>query len=77
MNPRVIKVQPQADYMLRLWFTSGEVKVFDMKPYLDIGIFRQLRDQREFHAVQPLLGSIQWRCGADLCPDMLYELSVF
>ena len=44
MNPRVQAVKPNADYTLTLTFTNGEVKAFDVKPYLQIGIFQELQD---------------------------------
>lgn len=72
MNPRVKAVKANPDYTLTLTFTNGEVKVFDVKPYLDKGIFRELRDRNEFNSVKPFWGSIQWRNGQDFCPDMLY-----
>jgi hypothetical protein len=76
MNPRVIAVKPNADYSLTLTFTNGEIKQFDVKPYLERGIFQELKDLRAFNSVQPMLGSIQWSGGQDLCPDTLYEESV-
>ncbi len=72
MNPRVKKVTPSRDYTLILTFTNGEIKIFDMKPYLEIGIFRELKDLSLFNSVKPFLGSIQWKNGQDLCPDTLY-----
>ena len=39
MNPRVKEVKPNSDYTLTLTFANGEVKSFDVKPYLNIGIF--------------------------------------
>jgi hypothetical protein len=72
MNPRVTAVKPNPDYTLILTFASGEVKIFDVKPYLDKGIFRELRDIRLFNTVRPCLGSIQWKNGQDFCPDTLY-----
>ncbi|MBI4530398.1 MAG: DUF2442 domain-containing protein, partial [Candidatus Latescibacteria bacterium] len=44
MNPRVTAVKPNPDRTLTITFTNGEKKIFDVKPYLDIGIFRELRD---------------------------------
>ncbi|GHV09686.1 hypothetical protein FACS1894162_0790 [Bacteroidia bacterium] len=44
MNPRVIDVKPENDYMLRLYFTNGEVRRFDVKPYLEFEVFRALKD---------------------------------
>jgi hypothetical protein len=53
-------------------FDNDEEKVFDVKPYLDKGIFSQLKDRRIFNSVKPFLGSIQWVNGLDFCPDTLY-----
>lgn len=72
MNPRVKKVKPNADYTLTLTFQNGEVKIFDVKPYLDKGIFKELQDKSLFNSVKPFLGSIQWQHGQDFCPDTLY-----
>ncbi|MCI0697642.1 DUF2442 domain-containing protein [candidate division KSB1 bacterium] len=76
MNPRVKDVKPNPDHTLTLTFANGEVKLFDVKPYLDIGIFKELKDRGLFNSVRPFLGSIQWRNGQDLCPDTLYLESV-
>jgi hypothetical protein len=76
MYPRVQDVKPNPDYTLTLTFVNGEVKVFDVKPYLDKGIFKELRDKSLFNSVKPFLGSIQWRNGQDFCPDTLYLDSV-
>jgi len=72
MNPRVKCVKPNLDYTLILTFTNGEVKTFDVKPYLNKGIFQELKDFRLFNSVKPSLGSIQWQNGQDFCPDTLY-----
>ena len=76
MNPRVRAVKPNPDYSLILVFTNDEVRRFDVRPYLDKGVFRALRDPQNFDAVRPCLGSIQWRGGQDFCPDTLYQESV-
>ena len=39
MNPRVKNVTPLQEYLLELIFTNDEKKVFDLKPYLNFGIF--------------------------------------
>lgn len=76
LNPRVKTVSPQPDYTLKLVFTNGEERIFDVKPYLAKGIFQELRSPVMFNSVRVFLGSIQWRNEADLCPDTLYEKSV-
>ena len=72
MNPRVKNVIPNNDYTLTITFTNDEVKVFDVKPYLQIGIFKELKDLSLFNSVRPFMNSIQWINGQDLCPDTLY-----
>jgi hypothetical protein len=72
MNPRVKEVKADQDFTLMVTFQNGEMKRFDVKPYLNIGIFNELKDPEVFYSVKPILGSIEWSNGADLCPDTLY-----
>jgi len=72
MNPDVVKVKPENNYTLHVWFSNGEEGVLDMKPYLDRGIFRELRELSMFNSVRPFIGTIQWANEADLCPDTVY-----
>ena len=76
MNPRVKEVKPNSDHTITLVFTNDEVRCFDTKPYLNIGIFQELKDMRIFNSVRPFLGSVQWQNGQDFCPDTLYLESV-
>ena len=76
MNPRIKAVKPTSNYTITMTFTNGEVRIFDVKPYLEKGIFQELKDLRYFNSVKPFLGSVQWKNGQDFCPDMLYEDSI-
>lgn len=76
MNPRVQAVKPNPDHTITLVFANGEVRRFDVKPYLDKGFFQELKDPTLFNSVRPVLGSVQWQNGQDFCPDTLYEDSV-
>jgi hypothetical protein len=76
MNPRVELVKPNPDYTLTLVFSNGEIRLFDVKPYLEFGIFKELKDRSLFNSVKPFMGSIQWQNGLDLCPDTLYMDSI-
>lgn len=53
MNPRVPNVIPAKDFTLLITFSNGEEKRFDVKPYLGIGIFNELRDLQVFNSVKP------------------------
>ena len=72
MNPRIENVTPLENYRLKLLFNNGEERVFNVKPYLEKGIFKELKKLELFNSVKPYLGSIQWKNGQDLCPDTLY-----
>ncbi len=72
MNPRIKDVKPNKNYSLDITFDNGENRTFDVKPYLNIGIFKELKDISLFNSVKPYLGSIKWTNGQDLCPDTLY-----
>ena len=72
MNPRVKTVTPQKDFTLLVGFTSGEKKVFDVKPYLDKGVFTELKDPQLFMKAVPALGTVVWPNELDFCPDTIY-----
>lgn len=76
MNPRIVNVIPNPDYTLNLIFSNHEKRIFDMKNYLNIGVFKELKDIDYFMKVDIVLGSIKWPNGQDLCPDTLYNESV-
>ncbi len=72
MHSRVKEVTPNSDYTITLLFENGEKKVFDMRPYLDRGVFKERKDKKLFNSVKPFFGSVCWKNSQDLCPDTLY-----
>lgn len=75
MNPRIVTVIATDDHNLTLTFANGEVGQFDVSPYLDKGIFQELRDLNNFKQVRVALGTVVWPHEQDFCPDTLYEAS--
>ena len=73
MNPRVKTVRANDDYTLTLGFTNGEVRRFNMRPYLNHGIFSELRDLSYFKSARVVMGTVAWPHEQDVCPDTLYE----
>ena len=69
------EVKPQDNYLLLLTFENGEKRQFDMKPYLDLGIFRELKDLKLFNTVRTSFDTIEWANEADLDPELLYKKS--
>lgn len=72
MNPRVKQVVPNKDFTITITFTNGEIGIFDVKPYLDKGIFKELKDWNLFSTAKPFMGTVQWIHEQDLCPDTIY-----
>jgi hypothetical protein len=75
MSPKVIKVEPLEEYQLRITFSNGEIRRFDVAPYLDKGIFTELQSIDYFQQVHVSFGSIQWPHEQDFSPDTLYLTS--
>ena len=71
----VKKVKPLSNYILELTFENKEKKIFDVKPYLDTGLFKTLKDENFFKMVKVSYDSIEWPNGVDLDPEVLYEKS--
>ena len=71
----ITDVKPQEDYQLLLSFENGEKRQFDMKPYLDFGIFKDLRDKKMFQSVRVSFDTIEWENEADFDPEILYQKS--
>jgi hypothetical protein len=55
-----------------LVFQDGDIRVFDMTPYLDTGIFRELRSAEVFETARVHFGTVEWQNGADFDPESLY-----
>ena len=82
LQPNLIKVQAEDNYMLRLWYETGEEKLFDVKPYImEPHIkgtwFGELLDEDYFKQVRVMDDGygITWPHEQDLAPHELYELS--
>jgi hypothetical protein len=71
----VKNVLPKESYILLLTFENGEKREFDMKPYLEFGIFRELKDIEMFNTVRTCFDTIEWENEADIDPDILYKKS--
>jgi hypothetical protein len=72
MNPRVEDVKPTADYRLEITFSNGENGVYDCRPLLDFGVFRELKDETYFRQARAIGGTVVWPHEQDICPDTLY-----
>ena len=72
MNPHVKQMRPLEDYQLELLFENGEQRTFDVKPYLQRGVFVRLQNRAVFQTAHVMAGSVEWLGGPDLSYDTLY-----
>jgi hypothetical protein len=75
MPVRVTAVRALDDYQLELSFDTGETRLFDARPYLDKGIFTELKDVSYFRSVRLAFGSVAWPHEQDFGPESLYAES--
>jgi len=68
----VKEVIARDDYTLSLVFENGENGILDMKPMLDFGIFRRIKDLDNFKRVRVAFDTIEWASGVDLDPEYIY-----
>lgn len=76
MNPRVVKVTALEGCKLRLVFSNGEQRIFDVSPYLGYPAYRKLANKGYFALVHSDHGTVVWPDDIDFCPDTLYVESV-
>jgi hypothetical protein len=75
MNPYVKQAQALPNYKLKIQFSNDELKEFDVSPFLNKGIFTELKDKNYFNQVRVAFGSVEWPNEQDFSKDTLYLLS--
>ncbi len=71
----IISVKPLSDYKLLLKFENDEERIFDVSEYLDLGKFKELKDEALFNSVKVSFDTIQWGNELDFDPEFLYKES--
>lgn len=69
---KVIAVQPLDDYQLVVTFDNQEIRLFDVSPFLEKGIFTRLKDKSFFSQVYIAWDTICWPEELDISPDTVY-----
>ena len=72
---RIKKVETTDNYEIIVEFENGEKRIKDMKPYLDRGVFKPLKDKKFFNDVKIKFGTVCWGEDIDLYADNIYEES--
>ena len=67
----VKSVKPLSDYRIYVELENGAKGTFDLKPYLDHGVLRELRDVHYFAQVGVSFGAMTWPNDQDIAPETL------
>jgi hypothetical protein len=72
---KVISVEPFEDYKLRIHLSNGRSGLFDVSPYLDKGVFHELKEPTYFRSVKAAFGGVMWPNEQDFSAETIeYEL---
>ncbi|MEN9373268.1 MAG: hypothetical protein RIR79_820 [Pseudomonadota bacterium] len=72
MTPDIIHVKTLPNYWIQAEFQNGEIRRFDMKPYLSYPAFSSLKENTLFEKATVLHGTVAWNEEIDLSPDTVY-----
>lgn len=81
--PEIVQVIPFKDYTVSVYFSDGKIVLYDIKPLLEKGVFRQLKDINTFMETCTILNdTLAWDIAGnrdeekciDIDPDTLYNL---
>ena len=67
----VTLVKPKPDYKIYIEICDGRKGVFDMKPYLNHGVFKELKNIGYFNQVGIVFGAVTWPHEQDIAPETL------
>ncbi|MCK4312155.1 MAG: DUF2442 domain-containing protein [Candidatus Cloacimonetes bacterium] len=72
---KVIFVKPDKNYKLKVKLSNGKSGIFNVKPYLDKGIFKELKNREYFELVKIAFGGVVWPHEQDFSTDTIeYEM---
>ncbi len=81
--PEIVQVAPFTDYTVSVYFADGKIVSYDVKPLLDRGVFRALKDIDVFLNTCTIMnGTLAWDVNGtrdpaaciDIDPETLYAL---
>jgi hypothetical protein len=68
---KVISVEPMENYKLKITLSDNRKGVFDVSPYLDRGVFKELKDPKNFRRVYLAYGTVVWPHELDIAPETI------
>lgn len=70
--PRPVAVVVAEDYSLKVTFNNGEMRRFDVRPYLAYPAFGALKAGSLFEQARVAHNTVVWNEDVDIAPESLY-----
>jgi hypothetical protein len=67
----VTDIEILTDHKIRVTLSNGRKGIFDVTPYLDRGIFKELKDYNYFRRARIEFGTITWPNEQDFSPETI------
>lgn len=71
MSPDVINFEILPEYKIKVTLSTGDIGIFDVTPYLEKGVFKELKDYHYFKRAKIEYGTIVWPNEQDFSPDTI------
>jgi len=71
-NIKAVKVEPLEDYRLRVFFSNGEIRIYNAKPLLKYKTFTPLKNEALFAKATVKYNTVVWNEKIDIDPEDLY-----
>ena len=68
---KIVQAIPLEDYTIQIKSSSGVTGIFDVKPHLKGGAFKELKNKARFNLVRPAYYGIAWPGGQDFSSDTI------
>jgi hypothetical protein len=78
ITPKIKNIETLQDYKIKLFYETGEVKLFDVLPYINGTWYKELENPNYFKTIHLISNGkgIEWENGQDIAPHELYEMSI-
>lgn len=71
MIPDIVDFEILTDHKIKVTLSTGKTGIFDVSPYLDKGIFTELKDYGYFKRARLEFGTIVWPNEQDFSPETI------
>jgi hypothetical protein len=78
LTPKITDIEAIDGYKIKLKYETGEIKLFDVSPYISGAWYNELNNYSYFKTVHIISNGngIEWEHGQDIAPHELYDMSI-